>query len=244
MKIQIYSDLHNEFSLFNPPPSGADLVVLAGDIDTKTRGVKWANEVFTCPVIYVSGNHEFYGGHIDHTLRKMREAAASHVHVLDNEALIWKQTRFLCTTSWTGYSSTGNAVAATRLCWDRMNDFRAIRAGTNFRRLRPDDLVSRNKIAHKWLSQELAKQFDGKTVVVTHHAPLMSCLDVDEQGTHLDAAYANDWSPLFDNEIDLWIFGHTHHAVDLKFKGARVISNPKGYPREETGFTESLLLEI
>jgi len=32
--------------------------------------------------------------------------------------------------------------------------------------------------------------------------------------------------------------------VDLKFKGARVISNPKGYPKEETGFTENLMVEI
>ena len=46
MKLQIYSDLHNEFSVFTPPTSDADLVILAGDIDTQIRGVKWANETF------------------------------------------------------------------------------------------------------------------------------------------------------------------------------------------------------
>jgi predicted phosphodiesterase len=51
MKIQIYSDLHNEFAPFEPTPSKADVVILAGDIDIKTRGVGWANDVFQCPVI-------------------------------------------------------------------------------------------------------------------------------------------------------------------------------------------------
>jgi hypothetical protein len=52
MKLQIYSDLHNEFARFDPAPTDADLVILAGDIDIKARGVKWANETFLCPVIY------------------------------------------------------------------------------------------------------------------------------------------------------------------------------------------------
>jgi predicted phosphodiesterase len=81
MKLYVLSDLHNEFSPFLPVSGDYDLVVLAGDIDVKARGVKWANEVFVCPVIYVCGNHEFYGGHIDHTLRKMEKGASSHVHV-------------------------------------------------------------------------------------------------------------------------------------------------------------------
>lgn len=76
MKVHVLSDLHLEFSDFVPPTTNADLVILAGDIDTKCRGVGWANENFTCQVIYVCGNHEFYSGHIDHTLRKMRDGAA------------------------------------------------------------------------------------------------------------------------------------------------------------------------
>lgn len=115
MKLQIYSDLHLEFARFDPTLSDADVVILAGDIDIKSRGVKWANEVFQCPVIYVCGNHEYYGGHIDHTLRKMKDAAAPHVYVLENEVLNLDQTRFLVTTAWTDYSSTGDDTAAKRV---------------------------------------------------------------------------------------------------------------------------------
>ena len=167
MKILVYSDLHLEFARLDPAPRDVDVVILAGDIDIKSRGVQWANEVFRCPVIYVCGNHEFYGGHIDHTLRKMKKAAAPHVHVLENESLILNQTRFLVTTGWTDYSSTGDVSAAKRVAWEWMNDFTVIRTGERYRRLRPDDSIAKSNTAYAWLTQELAKPFDGKTVVVT-----------------------------------------------------------------------------
>lgn len=152
MKLQIYSYLSDEFSKFDPVPSIADVVILADDIDLKTRGVKWANEVFQCPVVYVCGNHEYYGGHIDHTLRKMKEAAAPNVHVLENQTLILDQVRFLVTTGWTDYTSTRDAQAAIRMAAEWMNDFRVIRAADSYRRLRPADLIAKSKKAYSWLA--------------------------------------------------------------------------------------------
>ena len=242
MKLQIYSDLHNEFAQFDPAPSDADFIILAGDIDLKSRGVKWANETFQRPVIYVCGNHEYYGGHIDHTLRKMKEAALPHVHVLENEDLILDQTRFLVTTGWTDYSSTGDVQAATRTALEWMNDFRLIRADTTYRRLRPADLIARSKTAYNWLAQELDKPFDGKTVVITHHAPALDYLSDDHAG-HLAAAYANDWSDLL-GKADLWVYGHTHVAASFIKNGCRVVSNPRGYPGQHTGFDPELIIEL
>ncbi|WP_223530919.1 metallophosphoesterase family protein [Pseudomonas sp. BF-B-26] len=242
MKLQIYSDLHNEFARFDPAPSDADVIILAGDIDLKARGVKWANEVFQCPVIYVCGIHEYYGGHIDHTLRKMKEAALPHVHVLENQALILDQVRFLVTTGWTDYTSTGDLQAATRTAAEWMNDFRVIRADANYRRLRPTDLIAKSKVAYSWLARELEASFDGKTVVITHHAPVPDYLSDDHAG-HLAAAYANDWSDLL-GKADLWVYGHTHVAASFIKYGCRVVSNPRGYPGESTGFDPELLIDI
>lgn len=39
MKIAVYSDLHIEFCDFQPPTAEVDLVVLAGDISVRGRGV-------------------------------------------------------------------------------------------------------------------------------------------------------------------------------------------------------------
>ncbi|VVN80647.1 metallophosphoesterase [Pseudomonas fluorescens] len=242
MKIQIYSDLHLGFAPFEPAITDADVVILAGDIDIKSRGVVWANDTFQCPVIYVCGNHEYYGGHIDHTLQKMRDAAAPHVHVLENETVILNQTRFLVTTAWTDYSSTGDVVAAKRIAWDWMNDFTVIRTDANFRRLRPDDLIAKSKAAYAWLTDELDKPFAGKTVVVTHHAPTLEYVSGDFP-EHLIAAYANNWPELL-NKADLWIYGHTHIAADFVKGGCRVVSNPRGYPSEDTGFDQELQIDI
>lgn len=87
MKLYVVSDLHNEFSPFEVPSTAsglADLIILAGDVDKKSKGVTWANGAFQKPVVYVGGNHDYYQGHIDRTLIKMQEAAAPHVHVLEN----------------------------------------------------------------------------------------------------------------------------------------------------------------
>jgi predicted phosphodiesterase len=242
MKLQIYSDLHNEFSCFKPAMSDADVVILAGDIDVKTRGVMWANEAFQCPVIYVCGNHEYYGGHIDYTLRKMREAVKPHVHVLENEVLILDQTRFLVTTGWTDFTSTGDKLAASMTCAALMNDFRLIRATESFRQLRPADVIERNRVAFDFLKRELSEPFEGKTVVVTHHCPVPEA-GREKHYDHLSAAYFNSWHALLPS-VDVWIFGHTHRAADIELNGCRIISNPLGYPGEETGFTSDLTVEI
>ncbi|WP_323828495.1 metallophosphoesterase [Pseudomonas sichuanensis] len=208
MRALIYSDLHLEFKEFQPPQVDVDLVVLAGDINLLSRGVTWANQVFTSPVIYVCGNHEFYRGHIDRTLTKMREAAADHVHVLENQSLIIGDTRFLVGTAWTDFTSTGDYRVAMQLCGEWMNDFRSIRIGDEYRKLRPADLIARNIATCEFLVTELAKGFAGKTVVVTHHCPIPEVNGYNNEG-HLGAAYFNEWHDLV-AQADVWIFGHTH----------------------------------
>lgn len=242
MKVYVLSDLHAEFEAFVPPALEADLVVLAGDINKKTRGVEWANDTFGCDVVYVMGNHEYYTGHFDRTLDKARKAAASHVHVLENETFVWSQTRFLGCTGWTDFTSTGDVGAAMSLARATMTDFRAIRADTNFRRLRPDDVAARSRETKAWLTRELQTPFGGRTIVVTHHAPVPEVAGDEHEG-HLTAAYCNAWHPLL-MQADGWIFGHTHWAVDAVLGGCRTVSNPRGYPGEHTGFDAGKVVEF
>ena len=54
MKIHILCDLHVEFGNFVPPVVGADVVVLAGDVHVKDRGLQWIfDQNFEIPVLYV-----------------------------------------------------------------------------------------------------------------------------------------------------------------------------------------------
>ncbi|MCW3480629.1 hypothetical protein OL229_13865 [Neisseriaceae bacterium JH1-16] len=112
----------------------AGVIVLAGDIGLKHHGVEWAKTLTehapNTPIIMVAGNHEFYGGHFDKTLIAMREAAiGSNVHVLENDALLIDDIRFLGCTLWTDLRLYGPGDA---MRWSMeeasrcMNDFHRI----------------------------------------------------------------------------------------------------------------------
>ncbi|VVQ15680.1 hypothetical protein PS914_05764 [Pseudomonas fluorescens] len=245
MRIQALSDIHNEFSLFNPPCLDVDVVILAGDIDTGTRGVEWANKTFHCPVIYVGGNHEYYKGHLDRTLQKMRAKALSHVHFLENEQVVINGVRFLGTTGWTDFYSTDNATSAMLAAQLSMNDYKQIRTGNQYHRIRPIDLQQKSHFAKQWLLSQLSTKYQGKTVVVTHHAPSPECApSIKYEMGHLAAAYVNDWKEFAELDIDLWVHGHTHVGYHKSINGIPHVSNPRGYPFEDTGFVSDLVLTI
>lgn len=245
MRIHLLSDLHNEFSPFTPEPPDCDLVILAGDIDVKTRGVEWAKKAFSVPVLYVPGNHEFYGGHLTRTLEKLRAAQDDRVRVLDRDEVKLAGVRFLGATMWTDFAATGNPHIAAFSAQTALNDFKQIRT-SDFRRIRPADLIAESVKTKDWLRTKLAEPFDGPTVVITHHAPtLRSLQDNPHAGTDLDAAFANRWDDLMGgDQMALWLHGHSHTAVDYDVAGTRVVCNPRGYPGEETGFCPDLVIEV
>ena len=72
MRIRVFSDLHLEVSPWIPREVNADVIVMAGDIHTKERGIEWAlSEFKNRPILYVLGNHEYYQGSLGNTLAKI-----------------------------------------------------------------------------------------------------------------------------------------------------------------------------
>src|SRR4030095_1670597 len=85
------------------PAVEADVVVLAGDIARPAQAAAWALG-FDRPVLYVMGNHEFYGASLTGAANELkRRCAATHVHVLDDTELVLDGVRFLGTTLWTDF---------------------------------------------------------------------------------------------------------------------------------------------
>lgn len=74
----------------------------------------------------------------------------------------------------------------------------------------------------------LHEPFDGRTVVVTHHAPHPDSVHPRFAGNLLNPAFASDLSALM-GPADLWIHGHVHDSFDYQVNGTRVIANPRGY---------------
>ncbi len=244
MKIHFLSDLHNERDPYTPVVRDADLVILAGDIDEGTRGMTWARHTFDCPVFYIAGNHEYYHGHLDLTHEALQKESDDHVRFLDETAVVRDGIRFLAATGWTDFSATGNAPLAEWEARVRFKDFERIRAA-NGRLAQPADFKTRNHSARRWLAQQLALPFAGTTMVITHHAPSMQSLTLQTYPSGpLDASFVNRWDDLLGPPVALWIHGHTHLAVDYRLGGTRVLSNPRGVAREQTGFVPEWMLEI
>lgn len=244
MKIHILSDLHIEHSAFVPSDVKADAVILAGDIHTKGRAATWARRAFDLPTVLVAGNHDSYGSSLQSSHRKLKESAQGHVHFLERRLFVHQGVRFIGCTGWTDFRSFGHVQLNASNAQTSMNDYRMIRYEPSFRRLRASDTQAIADDSKSWLLEQVRSQFAGKTVVVTHHAPLLQLLPSWPDVSGLDAAYANDWSEFLAEAIDLWVFGHTHHAVDVEISGVRFVSNPRGYPGEETGFRPDLVIEL
>jgi Icc-related predicted phosphoesterase len=264
MKLLVLSDLHNEFEPLAADAefiAQADAVVLAGDIHTKDRSVEWAQSFVndsSKPVILVAGNHEFYGGHFDSTLGKLRERAhGTNIHVLENDIVVIGDIRFLGCTLWTDFRLYASDIAPAicmRDAQSAMQDFRLIRATPSYRKLYPADTVRRHELSRAWLVNTLNEPFDGKTVVVTHHAPSLGSVEAQYEGDSLTPAYASDLERLMGPAVCLWIHGHMHTSFDYTAPadddsnrcGTRVICNPRGYsPRHlNPSFNPGLLVEV
>jgi predicted phosphohydrolase len=112
MKLQILSDLHTEFAEFSPPETGADVVILAGDIGVGLGGIEWAASQFpNQPVIYVPGNHEYYGHDIT-LIDELVKQSPENIHVLNNDAMVLNGVRFLGSTLWTDFRLDGESEHA------------------------------------------------------------------------------------------------------------------------------------
>jgi predicted phosphodiesterase len=251
MKMHILSDLHLEFSDFRPPETDADVVVLAGDIGKGDHGMGWARASFPDQeILYVAGNHEFYGRERLETLAKLRIAAREcGVHFLDDETVEIGGVRFLGATLWTDFNLFGKERRQFAMAEGQrgLNDFRVIHEGPAH--FSPADSIRLHEKSLAFLERELQRPFDGKTVVVTHHLP--SARSVVERFKHdwLSACFASRLDHLFGRPVSLWIHGHTHDSMDYEVMGTRVVCNPRGYVRFNSGpenfdFNPGLVVEI
>ena len=247
MKLHVVSDLHAGFGAFDPPETDADVLVLAGDVDVGVRGIElakaWARGR---PVLYVAGNHEFYGEAIPRHLRRLEEAAeGSPVRFLEDREVVLGGVRFLGCTLWTDFELFGARAVGAAAAQGVMNDFRKIRVEPEFRRLTPNDVMAIHHRSVRWLGERLDTPFAGPTVVVTHAAPSLRSVSPVHRRDPVTAAFASDLEWMMDGRAVLWIHGHTHFCCDYEVGGTRVVANQRGYPGEDTGaFDPACVVEV
>jgi predicted phosphodiesterase len=237
MKLNILSDLHLGQGVLAPPRTDADVVVLVGDIGRPEQAVAWASGLGK-PVLYVPGNHEFYGGSIAGTAAQLKQlCAGTLVRVLDDEEAVIGGVRFLGSTLWTDFLLFGDnegRTAAAGAALRFMRDYSRIHVDDAKERLfTPLDSAVLFQRHAAWLARKLAQPHPGPTVVITHHAPSAQSIHPRFEGSPLNACFVSNAEHLAGGDrVQLWIHGHTHDSFDYQLNGTRVVCNPRGYARD------------
>ena len=230
MRIQYASDLHIEFGsrpLCKEDIKG-DVLVLAGDIAGKPKKLlQYLHSLAgRAPILYVMGNHEFYGHDFAMDLWRYQKAVESQtgVHFLENRSLEIGGVRYLGCTLWSDFFGGMQGKAAER----GMNDFDVITLEGD--KLRWIDVAYRYRGSLAWLRKELETPFSGQTVVITHHAPSALSNPPQFAGSPISGAFYSNLDELIEEtQPVLWIHGHMHNSSDYVIGKTRVVCNPFGY---------------
>lgn len=251
MKIQILSDLHLETEDFTPQPApGADVLVLAGDVDSTWAGLAhFAN--WPVPVVYVPGNHEFDGRDIDVALNSLRERAqALGLTLLERDSCVLRapdgrRVRFVGTTRWSDFDLFGpdRRDKAMRAASYFVRVMKASRAGGPFD---PEAVRAEALRCRDWLQATLQATPTPEspwelTVAITHYGPSVLSADPRYGRQPGTASFCNADDTLLPH-VPLWIHGHLHCRHDYQVPHAnghtRVVSNARGHApkRESEGY--------
>ena len=248
MKVQLLSDLHVEFHCYQYCPTDADVVVLAGDIDTGIRGLTWAIEqIKNKPVIYVLGNHEYYRHAYPKLIDQLKhQAKGSNVVVLENELLTLAGVNFFGCTLWTDFAVLGDSRMAGYHCQQLMNDYKKIKRLPTYSKIRPMDTAAIHQTSIDWLGAELRLRRGERNIVISHHAPSLLSVPQQNQQDIFISAYTSDLTGFItEHQPHFWLHGHLHNSTDHIINNCRVLCNPRGYPdNKNKRFNEHLCFYI
>ena len=257
MKIQLLSDLHLESEAFEPAPQdGAEVLVLAGDIDSTWQGyARFA--AWPVPVLVVAGNHEFDGRDLSVAWPQLRRHCAGlGLTLLEREAVVLTsragaRIRFVGSVRWCDFDAFGPDGRA-----------RALRAGAYFQRVMaawrdglPFDAAAVRDEAlacRAWLAAALQEPPQGRwdrTVAITHFAPSLRSADPRYGPLPSTASFCNADDDLL-RHASVWLHGHLHCRHDYRVRHAdgsatRVVSQARGLRAkgETVGFDANAVIE-
>lgn len=252
MKIQYTSDLHLEFPentwflVNNPIIPKAEILLLAGDIipfahqDKADWFFDYLSEHFE-QTYWIAGNHEYYNFlDINLLTGKFNKSIRQNVHLVNNITLKHEDIHLIFSTLWTKIQDENIHHIKYR-----MNDYRLIRDnGEILHPKKTNQLFDENLT---FITSELTRLRDEKTVVVTHHVPTRKNYPEQFRGDVLMDGFAVELSEMIEElKPNVWIYGHSHHSKTKFQIGETVLlNNALGYvSSEKTKYQSGLIIRV
>lgn len=255
MTVAYCSDLHlmygadglalDHMSSFWP---AADILILAGDVvevssllrDEKSS--KYSERLlidkffkavtgYYPRVLYVPGNHEFYGTDYKKSIDLLRALGTQYpnLDIMIGDTAVIDNIVFFGDTLWTDLSNPLDASIAEY----SMNDYRLITSNyrpikTGFTTTLHYETVSKiRSLSHVFPNLE--------KVIITHHLPSEKSVAPRYQGNSLNPAFFTNLEDVIsDIRPAVWIHGHTHNQFDYYLGDTRILCNPRGYQGYES----------
>jgi predicted phosphohydrolase len=250
MKIQYCSDLHLEFwenkeflKQYPLQPKG-DILVLAGDIvpfavmQKHNDFFDYVSENFT-ETYWVPGNHEYYHSDIaEYRDLKMKEIRPN-VFLVNNSVIEKDNFRLIFSSLWSHISEHNQWVIR-----QSVSDFHVIKF--NEERLLPFQFNELHEESLSFLKRELLRDYNGKTIVTTHHVPTFLNYPEKYKGSELNEAFGVELFDFIENsKTDYWIFGHHHQNIPgFEIGSTKLVTNQLGYVKynENQGFENDKII--
>ena len=247
MKIAYASDLHRESNMGDlPMPTNIDVLVLCGDVTNGAeKTIKITTEIqemVSCPVVFVLGNHEFYDGvPIQDTIKAVRGAFQynPNIHFLENNTVDINGVRFIGGTLWTDFKAYhGDMQTVALFVATKLNDYKMINVNSSKGIVPLSNIfwLQKHEFTRKFIEHAVEKS-ELPTVVVTHYAghPALNG-EAPFKQTPLKGGFVSDIQEI---RPDVWLSGHTHEQMYFEEEGTLFATNCYGYDAFEPHLTEN-----
>lgn len=257
MRLQLVSDVHLEFrnnsllfldSLKEP---GVDILVVAGDLmnfnDSFAVGdVCEALSKMAKEVVWVLGNHEYYGSDPS-AVEYLKKKTKSHgVSIVSEPQSVVTESgqRFLCGTMWYDEDDV-EAAGFNAMTGETVDSQGKVRQFSDFKwaaGLAPW-VYEQNYLFEDMLEDQ---ELNSNDIVVTHHLPSPLSTPERYRNEASNCFFVSDQTyAIHAGRPKLWLHGHGHDAVDYEIGATRVVSAPVGYPGEKRPKAyKSVLIDI
>ncbi|MCK9596164.1 metallophosphoesterase [Candidatus Pacearchaeota archaeon] len=237
MRIKLISDIHAEFHADNGkdfckrlPVDNAEILIICGDLG-QSQSVDICLSILSKKfphIIYVLGNHEYYGLSLFAGKTKYTNICNSfkNVYLLDNSFITIEEQRFFGGTMWFP------KVDLIDFYKKYISDSKLIKDFGNV-------FVENQKFI------EAFEKTNANDIIVTHHLPSYNCVGKQWKHSKLNMFFVCDMEKyIIDKKPKLWCAGHTHVSCDTLVDGTRIVVNCHGGYDYNENYKENFIIKV